>query len=79
VERNIRPPLVPANGSVLANAPEVDSKRAQLAIEVGALHANALRQLPDFTVTQQKLLLQVGALELLTCLAQRQSEQILFD
>jgi hypothetical protein len=64
-------------GSVLADAAEIDSERAQLAIEVRALHADTLRQLPDFTVTQQQLLLQIGALELLTRLAQRQGEQVL--
>ena len=44
-----------------------------------ALHANALRQLANLAVAKNKLLLQVGALELLTRFSQRQRQQILLD
>ena len=44
---------------------------------MSALHAHSLGQLPDLAVTQEELLLQVGALELLAGLAQRQREQVL--
>jgi hypothetical protein len=37
-----------------------------------ALHANALRQLANFAVTQNKLLLQIGTFELLARFSQRQ-------
>jgi hypothetical protein len=56
-------------GLVLAYVPEVDSEGAELPIEVGALHAHALGQLPDLAIAQKKLLLKVGALELLPGLA----------
>jgi hypothetical protein len=37
-----------------------------------ALHANSLRQLSNLAIAQHELLLQIGALELLSRLAQRQ-------
>src|SRR4030081_1796734 len=63
--------------SVLADVPEIDAERAQLAVQVRALHADALGELSHLAVTQQQLLLQVGALELLARFAQRQRQQIL--
>jgi hypothetical protein len=56
-------------GSILAYVAKVDSQGAQLAVQVRALHAHPLRELADFTVTQQELLLQVGTFELLARLA----------
>src|SRR6187455_3399148 len=56
---------------------EVDAEGSQLAIEVSALHANALGELPDLAIAQQQLLLQIGALELFARFAQRQREQVL--
>src|SRR5487761_2128587 len=44
-----------------------------------SLHADALRELADLAVAQQKLLLQVSPLELFAGFAQRQGQQILFD
>src|SRR6266478_6738499 len=67
-----------ARVSVLADVSEVDAEGAQLAVQVRALHADALGELPDLAVAQQQLLLQVGALELLARLAQRQRQQVLF-
>src|SRR5262249_25149528 len=64
--------------SVLADAAEVDPQGSQLTVEVRALHADSLGELPDFTVTKEELLLQVGTLELLAGLAQRQRQKILF-
>src|SRR6266513_4800408 len=63
--------------SILADVPEVDAEGAQLAVQVRALHADALGELPHLAVTQQQLLLQVGALELLARFAQRQRQQVL--
>src|SRR5437773_12552331 len=63
--------------SVLADVPEIDAEGAQLAVQVRALHADALGELPHLAVTQQQLLLQVGALELLARFAQRQRQQVL--
>ena len=65
--------------SVVAQLPEVDAESAQLAVQVRALHADTLRELPDLAVAQQELLLQVGPLELFPGLAQRQSQQVLLD
>jgi len=42
---------------------EIDAKRTQLTIQMCALHADSLGQLPDLAVTQYELLLQVGTLE----------------
>ena len=39
-----------ADTSVFTDAAEVDSQRAQLAVEVGALHADPLGQLPHLTI-----------------------------
>jgi hypothetical protein len=41
---------------------------------VSSFHANALRELTDFAVTQQQLLLKIGTLEVFACLAQAQSK-----
>src|SRR5690606_7065736 len=57
----------------------VDAERAKLAVQVSALHADALGQLANFAVTQNQLLLQVSTLEMLARLAKRQGQQILFD
>ena len=54
-------------------------ERAQLAVEVRALHADALRELPDLAAAEQQLLLQIRALEMLARLAQRHREQVLLD
>src|SRR2546421_4246045 len=51
--------------SDLADVPEIDAEGAQLAVQMRALHADALGELSHLAVTQQQLLLQVGALELL--------------
>ena len=50
---------------------EVDAERAELAIEVRALHADPLGELADFATAEQELLLQIGSLEMLACFAQR--------
>src|SRR5207302_7624265 len=63
--------------SVLADVPEIHPERAELAVQVGALHADALGELPHLAVAQQQLLLQIGPLELLARLAQRQRQKIL--
>src|SRR2546430_7696302 len=63
--------------SLLADVPEVDAERAELAVQVRALHADALGELSHLAVAEQQLLLQVGALELLARLAQRQRQQVL--
>src|SRR5262249_31768130 len=65
--------------SVVADAAEVDAEGAELAVQVRALHADALGELAHLAAAQEQLLLQVGALELLACLAQRQGEQVLLD
>ncbi|MBT8106771.1 MAG: CapA family protein [Gammaproteobacteria bacterium] len=57
---------------VCADGFEVHAERAQLAIEMRALHADALGKLPDFAVTQHQLLLQVRPFELLARFPQRQ-------
>jgi len=44
-----------------------------------ALHANALRQLANFAIAQDELLLQISAFELFPCLSQRERQQILFN
>ncbi len=46
---------------------------------MGALHADALGQLPDLALAELQLLLQVGPLELLARLAQRQRHQVLAE
>src|SRR5947207_13423392 len=63
--------------SLLADVAEVDAEGAELPVQVRALHADALGELSHLAVTQQQLLLQVGALELLARLAQRQRQQVL--
>src|SRR5687768_2168262 len=63
--------------SILGQLAEVDAERAELAVEVRPLHADALGQLPDLAVAQDQLLLQVRALEMLACFAQRQRQQVL--
>src|ERR1700685_4212605 len=65
--------------SVLADVAEIHAERAQLAIQVRALHADALGELSHLAVAQEQLLLQVGTLELLARLAQRQSQEVLLD
>jgi hypothetical protein len=50
---------------------EVDAEGAEFAVEVGALHADALRELADLAVAQDELLLQVRAFELFARFAQR--------
>ncbi len=52
--------------------PEIHAQRAQLAIQVRALHADALRELADLAAAELQLLREVGALEVLARLAQRQ-------
>ena len=74
-------------GALQANYPsvvgtdrfEVDAERPQLAVQVRAFHADALRELPDLAVAKHQLLLQVGTLELLARFAQRQGQQVLLD
>src|SRR4051812_39898324 len=68
-----------SSASVVGGVPEVDPEGTQLAIEVGAFHAYALGELADLAVAQHELLLQISALELLACFAQRQRKQILLD
>src|SRR5947208_14631267 len=63
--------------SLLADVAEVDAEGAELPVQVRALHADALGDLSTLAVTQQQLLLQVGPLELLARLAQRQRQQVL--
>ena len=65
--------------ALVRDVAEVDAERPQLAIQVRAFHAHALGELPHLAVAQQQLLLQIGALELLAGLAQRQREQVLLD
>ncbi len=43
---------------------KVDPERAQLAIQMRALHADAFRELSDLAVTEHELLLKVSAFEL---------------
>src|ERR1700728_1259545 len=63
--------------SVVADIAKVDAQRAQLAVQMRALHADTLRKLTHLAVAQQQLLLQIGALELLARFAQRQCQKIL--
>ena len=55
--------------SFVGDVAEVHPERAQLAVEVSALHADALGELSDLAIAEQQLLLQVCALELLARLA----------
>ena len=64
---------------VVAELFEIDSERAQFAIQVRAFHADALGQLSHLAVAQLQLLLQIGPLEMLARLAQRQRQQVLLD
>ena len=65
--------------SVVGAVADLDAERAQLAIQVRALHVDALGEQSDLAVAQLQLLLQVGALEVLARLAHRQRQQILLD
>jgi hypothetical protein len=47
----------PQARSVLADVAEIDAERAEFAVQVRALHADALGQLPDLAVAEQQLLL----------------------
>src|ERR1700733_9854878 len=66
-------------GSFLRAVTDLDAERAQLAIQVGAFHIHPLGEQTDHAVAEHQLLLQIGALELLTRFAQRQRQQIVFD
>ena len=46
---------------------------------MGSFHTDTLRKLSDLAFTQQQLLLQIGAFELLSRFTQRQAEKIAFD
>src|SRR6185437_10343285 len=51
---------------IFADRAKVETEGAELAVEMGALHADALGQLSHLAVAEQELLLQIRALELLT-------------
>src|SRR5690606_31215535 len=68
-----------AQRSFFADVTEVDPERAQLAVEVRALHPHPLGELSHLAVTEQELLLEIGPFELLARLAQGQGEQVLLD
>src|SRR5690606_6269300 len=72
-------PLLPRRSVVGQGLAEVDAERAELAVEVRALHADPLRELSDLPAAEQQLLLQVRPLEALARLAERHREQILLD
>ena len=76
-ESNI--PISSTRALFLRAVADLDAERAQLAVQVRALHVHALGEQPDLAVAQHQLLLQVGALELLARLAQRQRQQIVLD
>ena len=59
---------------IFRQLPEIDAKRAQLAIQMCALHAHSLRQLPDLAVAKYQLLLQIRTLEMFARLSQRERQ-----
>src|SRR5258708_34088954 len=58
--------------SFLRAVADLDAEGAEFAVQVRALHADALGEQPDLAAAQLQLLLQVGALEVLARLAHRQ-------
>lgn len=57
---------------VSARIAEINTQHVELAVQMSAFHAGPLGHLADFAATELQLLFQIGALETLACLPERQ-------